>query len=899
MPDISSSITFAGRRCILSVPEGTRAVGRATSITDPVGHAPTRAWVLMAREELASVTENESGTLRWEWGDRVLEFPGLYINSRERIRHGGVGDAEAVFLVELVDARYIAAKHSDVGLVAANHRSYAQTNDDENERAYLEGTRGQTWGSLASTLWDSAGVLGAFPGLPFEPDWRPEQQRFAGTSGYRALCEFLDFLDCAICRNPLTNAYTIIALGAAQDLPDHTISLKWDGEVKNYPATHAAATVNAYFPTHYRSYGQENDTPQEDNWADVKYAEQRGLATNINGAIGAIPRWQDLPRVFSKTNQDANLGRRQLRTENVRDRYTQRVTVPKEHKVYLGLIDDILPGARVRAVQWRHFGDAGGTETEYFSGPNLPNDIGAARADLTSVCDLQPTENYAAADLARRSYPNYPRLPNIVQIAAVAESASEEDPAAGTTVQPDSDGLHKARVKRWVGGQMTTIEDCYVLFVDDYDNNQGQVSAIQGEYYGPARLSGIAGPNTDERPLYLVRSGAGDAIIFFELYENLNLGGSALAYVLRGDGDGWVNPIAGDPQVTVQDPYNEGMWQGFTGYRGFARKHPTSDRYDILFMEEIAKFVYYQLQQELPDDNSGAAAATLVYKDGKNPGLNITVFEPAVGGFYWRRWHAPQCEGWAVWNDFFRRYEITTPQLVCKFIRAQLYQPICSLDSNAPMVIIETIEHLPQGYYSFKQQFVGDVAMDGEDEVHVMQVTNPRDHKGRRHADVLLMGHNDGIGGPITWEIVDMELHKVSVVTGISLGSCRINTQTQEIFVETCGDTGNGEPILLSSVTLVEDVVHTSDTGEPSCTLYKQTNTYCVFPTLTESTIAPVIDFTAQPALEEIRINSGDTAIEGFAVPVWTPCVTAGEWVDLIDLTECAGGPSSVDGGTY
>ena len=107
MPTITTSITVStDRYAILTPPQGTRAVGKATSITCPLGPAPTRAWLCLTRADLTTIEGQSDVSITWtmikspqgeeEPTTTTLTFPALHLVNAVRVGFGGVGNAEAV-----------------------------------------------------------------------------------------------------------------------------------------------------------------------------------------------------------------------------------------------------------------------------------------------------------------------------------------------------------------------------------------------------------------------------------------------------------------------------------------------------------------------------------------------------------------------------------------------------------------------------------------------------------------------------------------------------------------------------------------------------------------------------------------------------------------------------------
>lgn len=687
MPRFTTAIDIDGQRVEINVPKGTKAQRLANSVFCPLGPAPTQAWFVMTRQSVNALDKDSAHTVTWQYIEaedagtptttRTLTFPGLYIVKAERLMHGAVGDTNALYLVEFADARLIAARKSDSGSLRVNLRSYANAAD------YLTGTSGGTWASLLTSLWNACGVLGAYPGLPggLPIDGQPENTWIIGLNGYRALNAVLEQLDCAICHNPLTGAYTIVQLGGTQTVAAAATSLKWNSEPVNPLATRAAANLNIYFYWHRKAYGQERDTELENNWAYEGDGTLITKATGITGALGSVPLWDDLPVVKGETNNELNTSAITTRAENRKTRYATRWGVTNQHRIHFGLLTDFVPGGQIRAVLWRNWDDGkdsplGGTVTEFVCRPELVTGLKeSADGDGPAWFDGQlaapEREIYSPPDLSRHSFPNYPRLPNIVQV-------WDTGSAVGDTIQPNDDGFHSGFVKRWVSNTMATLGECWILFVDDYDNVAGQVEATKGEYYGPARLSGVTTSDGGMRPVYLVRKGGGgvnDEVVF-ELLATLGLSGEANARICSLVGGVYV---ANGAAIVVRDFYeNPGEWQGLAGYQGKARR-ATDGKYDITWMERPALFARSTLAANFVTAPAPVAATIAgEFQQGNKPLPTAEVNDPAE--------MFPKALAGAkqliTWNDVDSRADVVVSQQQGIYATATLNQELLATTAH-------------------------------------------------------------------------------------------------------------------------------------------------------------------------------------------------------------------------
>lgn len=596
MPIFSTSITISDLVVEMTIPKNTIADRKANSLFYPIGPGYSEAWLVVSGKTLNvlsnATNKNASHTIKWgivttsTSSSRQPEvttssFPGWRFINAERVLQGGPNQQGSLFLCCFRDVRYLASINSDSGAIRANIRSYAQ---DDN---YLTGTDGYTWTSFVTELWNAVGQLGAFPGMPIGLliDAVPETWFFTGHNAWATLNAALEFLDCAISPNPLLGTFSIVRMGAEQLLPATLPQPQQNFEpVKSN--VDCAATLKFYFNKHYKNYGQEKDTELTDNWAYNGWGSSSSQATNITGAIGVKPLWQDMPIVIGEDGTDENTSDRSTRMTNATSRYVTRVTSPVYHRIYSRINTQVLPGGTIKAIIFRNYDDAqndyGGTVTEWVAKPDYVRGL----SDVGSSSNLSATSlaqsNLLPPDLGQHSYPNYPRLPQLVQV-------HHSSGSPGTTVSANADGLHPGFVQRMVNGVMTELEECWILFVDNYDVNNGHVDGVQDEFY-LGRLMGIKTSEGTTNPLYVVKKGgeSGSSITMFYLLERLYLDREQPAGVTHPNNvkaKSWsLDPDFEGEDIQVYDPYNYGAWigstpiygmfNGFIGFRGCAVKLP-------------------------------------------------------------------------------------------------------------------------------------------------------------------------------------------------------------------------------------------------------------------------------------------------------------------------------------
>lgn len=681
----STVISLGGKRVEHPPREMSAAHQKANSVFCPLGPAPTTAWIVMQKGHLDSLSTSSAHDLSWKILETTADsasgiteteflFPGLYIRHAERLFPGAVGFAGGLHLVELVDSRYLASKLTETGDLIANLRTKAHSED------FLAGTTNlDTWTKFLTELWNKSTFLGSWPGLPLglPIDGKPTDKWEVGKNAYYALNEILNRLDCAIQHDPLSNLYSIVQLGTPQIIPANSNTLKFNSEPKT-GTLGVPAQLAIYRMIRRKGYGQERDAERENNWSVTDFYETNLVGTNLQSGLGKQPIWDDLPVIWNESGDVSNQADITTRNSNIQSRFTTRFSVEPKHRVHYGLLSDYLPGGEIRATLWRNWGmeDAeenwlGGTVTEFMAGTDLIIGYSAGESASTFHSITPHNEAYSPPDFARNTFPLYPRLSNIVQV-----WSTEEDIEVGTGVDPIGQySMHRGRVKRWVNNSMQTLEDCWILFVDNFDIKQGSVKAKHGAYYGPARLSGITTNNGETLPVYVVFTGADivpEEVSEFELTQDIFLGGTATAIT-----------IPGAVPIIVVDVFSQnGCWQAYIGSKGFAVMLDAGDTntpptYAILFMERPTLL----LEGSVPTDrdtNSFSFVASIILGFQQGGKLTPDELGQTQAEVFDSHFIYPKvlkgAIGLAVWNDVRARREALVYQQQCLYASCKIQQ---------------------------------------------------------------------------------------------------------------------------------------------------------------------------------------------------------------------------------
>lgn len=776
--DFSTRITVGGQQVILVDPtlEGTQAWMKANALFYPLGPEPSEAWLLMTGEAVRALTASaaaDSLSIIWEIHTAPgkftrYTFPGWKFVKAERLLHGGNEQPTSLYLAQFADGRYFARENSDSGSIRANIRSYAQSS------SYLTGTSGYTWTSLVTELWNACTFLGAFPGLPggLPIDSVPETSFFIGLNAYQALNAVLNQLDCAIAPTPSTGAFTIVQLGGDQELPNYPNNLVWDGEPIGTNAD-IAATLKIYFNYHYKNYGQEKDTELVDNWAYNGAGSVGTTNTDVTGASGTKPLWEDMPWVLLEDGSHANYSDIITRMANRKSRYVTRYTVDLVHKVYSSIRQDFKPGGQLRGVLFRNWGipnfDFGGTQTEIIGGPEFVS----YRTDKNGLLEYSKKElaapeyeNYSPLDLGRRSYPNYPRLPQLVKVVHTSGST-------GDVVSANGDGLHPGFVYRVTNGTMTQYEACWILIVNNYDVNSGNVNSNQHAYY-LGRLMGVKTSGADQRPLYVVDIGEGtDEIVHFRLEATLTIGGTAQAALLSLAAGVW-NDSGTDIEVCDWYANGPGMWNGLTGYEGLAvrRGDEVNGRsaYDIVWMERKAQWIRGTTSEYIGASVAGRVSVVVDHYDaqGRDPGGTVNCFDP--NNLFPATFSG--AEVLAEYDNKNERYELKLAQQVVRFATALLNGTLCGSGSAT----IDTFVGIPQSL---------DV---GDPDTIPTSVDNAGAFAGEDNDPALIMRTSNSPSNP-TWTLVRVKLKERDLVSNVEITGGNLVQTKKNVWVHACNNT--------------------------------------------------------------------------------------------------------------
>ena len=282
---------------------------RVNSFYCPVGRWPSRGYILLPRAEYNRL-DKYSTNLRL-YIDKLAPLTGLAIVGAHCVTRGLASDANALYLIEVTDARGILwnkwfSAPTDIETIGYNCRSPAYP------QAYYVNTLNSgtpwTWDSMVSDLWAQLSILGTYTGLPSVPLGAPEDLWCSGVAAWPLLCNTLAKLGLVITADHIAG-YAIVTAGAADSLFSalQTIyipNLEDDLEWLDVGAARVPKTVTVFFKRRNDIYGTE-ETVRRDalQWATTPYYSYTGDApVEFVNAVGKHFIWDDFTVRYDMDN---------------------------------------------------------------------------------------------------------------------------------------------------------------------------------------------------------------------------------------------------------------------------------------------------------------------------------------------------------------------------------------------------------------------------------------------------------------------------------------------------------------------------------------------------------------------------------------------------------------------
>jgi hypothetical protein len=284
--------------------DAVRELACANSLYVPLGERPARGWILLPRSDYDSI-RGYGTSYQLNLGIPGLSFGNLSIVQAQSVTTGLLGDQDAIYLVELTDARGVLANqffqyptnsYYNVLSPAYPGRYYASSMSG--------GITNWTWATMIGDLWNQLTFfLGAFPGLPIVPSGTPTNWNLPGVSAWRALNAMLTHIGLGIsCDLTSATPYGIVSLGAADASFDNLTAkyvnrLEDDLDWIDLGSGRVPGNVIVYFRRINQYYGTE-ETIRRDN---LQWATNSVYSVNVSapaffvGAVGTHYIQDDFP----------------------------------------------------------------------------------------------------------------------------------------------------------------------------------------------------------------------------------------------------------------------------------------------------------------------------------------------------------------------------------------------------------------------------------------------------------------------------------------------------------------------------------------------------------------------------------------------------------------------------
>ncbi len=486
------------------------AARRANSYRCPVGRATGRGYVLLRRRDLEqlngsapvelTMTVVEEGTRRPQIVSKT--FRRLWIDRAEKVSKGGhPDDGAGVYLVHLVDIRHFLNRWASSNR-QINVRSWA---GGDPHRDWLTDTvqvngnilRPRTCEEIIGMLWSDCRIIGPSPRVSISaPPW--ENLHLAGVNPWHKLHDLLESVGQTTFYDPLLHRFTIGLLRDCQTVANEIGNHEYESRPVSGGATLMPEHISVVFPMVREDYGTERDTEANNNVVTNSHTtitkSQRG-GEFFRGAHHTIWDHHTVAVIQSGTTDTLlNFEALDERAEQLVDGW-KRVhaadACSRGHQIVMGLHREIRPGPAVRLVVWRDFGFGDGSVTESLTFPGMPDDL---TVESMQVRDPAPKFN-------RDGYPNFPRLPNQVQV-YFGRPLPGENPAVipAGLIYPITGNVFGGQVRRYnpVTKAVSRIERCWVI------NDLGDGEPLRANKSYAGRLNGMITLEDIRLPLYVV-----------------------------------------------------------------------------------------------------------------------------------------------------------------------------------------------------------------------------------------------------------------------------------------------------------------------------------------------------------------------------------------------------------
>ncbi len=630
--------------------------GRCNSYFLPRGKDPGRGFLLILKEDydsLISAGENTTHTLVFKEGETTITISNLYILGYYSILGSQVETINDVYMIEIADARCLAA------MLPIDWNYNLLSPDYTNE---FDDTIDGDFATVVADLYDN--VPDIFTGLTDNGDYptgEPKGYGFHGINAWDALFQILDDTDnIGVCTR--TGQLLVVSASDADtaNLNKQTNNLQ---EILHHSHAHRTDVIG--FPQKIRVYFPKRDFAFQTN-ADVfqvtgteywRMAPLESIDINTVDIVAdaefkagtVISLFDSLQASYDRVGAATNAAALTTRATERATAYLNAIRIADgvAHQIYSGLID-FVPGPRIGSVAWMDLGD--GVKTEIFLFPRdkyTPENVKLGKDSIFNASPLVSCRDFT--EHAATEYPGPPdttrdHLPfdrwAVVQL-------YDDIPAYGS-------GL------------------AYVKYSNNsfsFTNSTKQITVIDiGGTPIQSGTTGIAMFHTQARTWIISAALSQQYTLYrFELTETLNLGDEAQAEIVIFNGG---NYIKSGIAITVRDFTDiPGSWAGLTGYQGWCVPAPNDSMvFEIVWMETLARFIQFELQTEISGGEANVEVTDWWHiKEPQDELITVTdregLWELAPVG----------ARGFAIWDEQANEYVIVRCEHYARWVSFTLY----------------------------------------------------------------------------------------------------------------------------------------------------------------------------------------------------------------------------------
>ncbi len=545
---------------------------RANSYECRDGAEPGNGWVVMPRKSAKSINQDSIHTLEITGNYGTVSLAGMVVTNMESM-FGLAGDDDSPVLVSFQDRRNI-AKRSSINKGYNIHVAAPVDGAKLKNRYYPESLNGEkkwTWQELCEDIWGMLSDMGDCPEFDDEPEHPPIDLRFFGMRAWDSLHAALSIIGYTTGYDPVADEFVFKRPEADSEIDIPAARLMQDFDpLQDGNAGTSPEKIDVYFHKRAKYHGTELDTPHTKNWeADPVH---KITVDGVSGGKGTLAVTAD---IFALIGFDGNITQESLtfmqsRAAQIAESVQKSVDLER-FQVLSSAASEFTPRSpAISKVTWRDYGDDAGQITIIECGIESIDGNGGERSP--EYDSIKP------GDYGRRSHPVYPRLSQFVQVVDDQQETGELIKPIQGQIGSKPAYLHRGLVRLFRDG-LETLDECWIVVVDEFDTNNGEIELINGHGYA-GRLCGTASAGNVEKPLYGIARGEASvsgAIAFTMLCDRTReqINGLSIGYS-QAEITGIVGDVPHKVGNTIQVVFPDKRWlESVKGCQGWALYIPS------------------------------------------------------------------------------------------------------------------------------------------------------------------------------------------------------------------------------------------------------------------------------------------------------------------------------------